>query len=512
MSSFAVSASASVPDSTDWLSTPLTALAPLESALRCQVCKDFFNTPMMTSCSHTFCSLCIRRYLSQEGRCPACRTADQELKLRRNWAVEELVSGFVEERDGLLNFARKCAEADTENQECEGPRPKKRRKIEASQSQQNVAGAERRSTRSQSRKAAGQTSQESAATQTIADSDDAGSEYEEQDDNDKHVMVQATNQKHAQAEPNDGLVACPGCGKRMKEEVVFTHLDHCTSSHGNEVPETAPLTNGLHRSPRNQQPRASTAYPPPDTLSSGKPRERLPTLAYSMLNDTALRKKLQALGISSQGPKLLLQKRHTEWVNLWNANCDSRNPRTKRDLLGELDVWERTQGRQILQGMSASASGGQGMGVMAKDFDGESWMRGNKSDFEELVRRARQKKATTTLADDKKSKAEIESRPGTSTQEIFRSGSAAVNASGASSQMTSQAGLGPQTSATKSPFFESAVDSAAEPGREDEARSERPVPSPSPLGAVVDLTSTTKPPTELEQSQSQSSHLNGVYA
>jgi E3 ubiquitin-protein ligase RAD18 len=511
MSSFAVSASASVPDSTDWLSTPLAALAPLESALRCQVCKDFFNTPMMTSCSHTFCSLCIRRYLSQEGRCPACRTADQELKLRRNWVVEELVSGFVEERDGLLNFARKCAEADTENQEeCEGPRPKKRRKVEAPQSQQNVAGAERRSTRSQSRKAAGQTSQESAATQTIADSDDAGSEYEEQDD--KHVMVQATNQKHAQAEPNDGLVACPGCGKRMKEEVVFTHLDHCTSSNGNDVPETAPVTNGLHRSPRNQQPRASTAYTPPDTLSSGKPRERLPTLAYSMLNDTALRKKLQALGISSQGPKLLLQKRHTEWVNLWNANCDSRNPRTKRDLLGELDVWERTQGRQILQGMSALASGGQGMGVMAKDFDGESWMRGNKSDFEELVRRARQKKATTTLADDKKSKAEIESRPRMSAQEIFRSGSAAADTSGTSSQMTSQAGPGPQTSATKSPFFESAVDSAAEPGREDEARSERPVPSPSPLGAVVDLTSTTKPPTEMEQSQSQSSHLNGVFA
>jgi E3 ubiquitin-protein ligase RAD18 len=509
--SHAASVSDSVPDSTDWLSTPLAALAPVESALRCQVCKDFFNTPMMTSCSHTFCSLCIRRYLSQEGRCPACRTADQELKLRRNWVVEELVSGFMEERDGLLNFARKCAEADTENQEeGEGPRPKKRRrKVEAPQSQQNVAGLERRSTRSQSRKDAVQTSQESAATQTIADSDDAGSEYEGQDD--KHVVVQATNQKHARAEPNDGLVACPGCGKRMKEEVVFTHLDHCTSSGGNEIPETAPVTNGLHRSPRNQQPRASTAYAPPDTLSSGKPRERLPTLAYSMLNDTALRKKLQALGISSQGPKLLLQKRHTEWVNLWNANCDSRNPRTKRDLLGELDVWERTQGRQILQGMTASASGGQGMGVMAKDFDGESWMRGNKSDFEELVRRARQKRATAAPVDDK-SKAEIESRPGTSAQEVFGSASASVDASGTSSQMTSQAEPGPQTSATKSPFFESAIDSPAEPDREDEARSKRPVPSPSPLGAVVDLTSTTKPPTEMEQSQSQSSHLNGVFA
>ncbi|OCL04313.1 hypothetical protein AOQ84DRAFT_226128, partial [Glonium stellatum] len=47
-----------IPDSTDWLPTPLASLTPLEVALRCQVCKDFFDTPMLTSCAHTFCSLC----------------------------------------------------------------------------------------------------------------------------------------------------------------------------------------------------------------------------------------------------------------------------------------------------------------------------------------------------------------------------------------------------------------------------------------------------------------------
>jgi E3 ubiquitin-protein ligase RAD18 len=83
-------------------------------------------------------------------------------------------------------------------------------------------------------------------------------------------------------------------------------------------------------------------------------------------------------------------------VNLWNVNCDSRNPRTKREFLGELDVWERTQGRQLLQGMNAAAGSGQGTEVMAKGFDGESWMKGNKSDFDELVRRAREKKANSS--------------------------------------------------------------------------------------------------------------------
>jgi E3 ubiquitin-protein ligase RAD18 len=95
-----------VPDSTDWLSTPLASLAAVESALRCQVCKDFFRTPMITTCSHTFCSLCIRRALSNEGKCPLCRAPEQELKLRSNWSVEEAVEAFVKARTATLEMAR----------------------------------------------------------------------------------------------------------------------------------------------------------------------------------------------------------------------------------------------------------------------------------------------------------------------------------------------------------------------------------------------------------------------
>ena len=49
-------------------SGPPTHLAPVEQALRCQMFKDFFNTPMITSCSHIFCSLCTRRCLTNDER------------------------------------------------------------------------------------------------------------------------------------------------------------------------------------------------------------------------------------------------------------------------------------------------------------------------------------------------------------------------------------------------------------------------------------------------------------
>ena len=61
---------------------------------------------MITSCSHTFCSLCIRRCLTTDGRCPACRTQDQAIKLRANSSVQELVDAFKGARPVVLQFGR----------------------------------------------------------------------------------------------------------------------------------------------------------------------------------------------------------------------------------------------------------------------------------------------------------------------------------------------------------------------------------------------------------------------
>lgn len=354
-----------VSDSTDWLSTPLSAISPLDAALRCQVCKDFFTTPMITSCSHTFCSLCIRRYLSQEGRCPVCRELDQEMKLRRNWAVEELVTVFSQSREGLLTFARTAKEKVHEPDVPVGP-PKKRRKLNG----EAVAQVERRNTRSQSRKAI-QASQESLGNSTlesVPDSED-GSEYEEEETSNR--------ESPHMPEPNDGLVACPACGKRMKEELVYTHLDTCTGSSS----EPTPSIPSIPQSRAGPIPSGSIAYSMPN---SDHFKDRLPTINYAMLSETQLRKKLKELGIPNVGNKVLLQKRHTEWLNLWNSNCDSRNPRPKRDLLRDLDTWERTQGRQIANNPGPS-------GVMIKDFDRDHYVRSHKSDFDSLIAQARAK-------------------------------------------------------------------------------------------------------------------------
>src|SRR5579862_7291247 len=85
-----------ISDPSDWTNTSLQSLYPLDSNLRCLICKDFYTAPVITTCLHTFCSLCIRRSLSAESQCPACRTTNvSDSGLRANKVVEDLVENFL---------------------------------------------------------------------------------------------------------------------------------------------------------------------------------------------------------------------------------------------------------------------------------------------------------------------------------------------------------------------------------------------------------------------------------
>lgn len=116
--------------------------------------------------------------------------------------------------------------------------------------------------------------------------------------------------------------------------------------------------------------------------------ERLPQLNYSLFKETALRKKLVDLGIPGGGPKALLIRRHTEWVNLVNANCDSSRLRTKRELLHDLAEWDRSQGRVIPNRLGLVANANS---LMRKDFDGVAWGAAHNKDFRRLIQEARER-------------------------------------------------------------------------------------------------------------------------
>lgn len=331
-----------VPDPTDWLSTSIPSFANLEAPLHCQICKEFYDTPMITSCNHTFCSRCIRTSLSQDGKCPACRTSDQASKLRNNWALQEVVAAFVGAREEALGVAKQAQE---------GVRVGKRKRIV----EESTVGrdSEGRNTRSKSRRIAGVGSQQDA----IEIEDSEGEEEYTPDSPER---------------PDDGLVECPlECGKRMKEAEVFAHLDRCEEE----------------KQERQRKGKASQShlngFGTSNSQPATRPQDRINQLNYSMLTDTAMAKKLKEGGIPNWGNKKLMTNRHREWVNIWNANCDSTQPRTKRELLHDLDVWERTQGGKAPTTNSS---------LMRKDFDGDAHSKLHHDDFSRLIADARRKK------------------------------------------------------------------------------------------------------------------------
>ncbi|KAI4205434.1 MAG: hypothetical protein LQ350_000477 [Teloschistes chrysophthalmus] len=173
---------------------------------------------------------------------------------------------------------------------------------------------------------------------------------------------------------DDGLAACPICGLRMKEEAVFLHLD--THNEANEA----------QRKDSARRKRSPSVDIIGESRVKVKPPERLPHINYYVLKDNVLRKKLAELGIPNTGSKNLLIRRHTEWVNIVNANADSSRPKTKREMLRELDMWDRSTGRSIAN--NSSDQGGVGS-VMNKHFDGTAWSQNHSSDFQDLISKAR---------------------------------------------------------------------------------------------------------------------------
>jgi E3 ubiquitin-protein ligase RAD18 len=115
------------------------------------------------------------------------------------------------------------------------------------------------------------------------------------------------------------------------------------------------------------------------------PPTRLSQLNYAMLKEGSLRKKLQEIGIPTWGTKDLLKRRHIEWLNIYNSNCDAHESvrKSKRQLVKELEEWEHTQGGRADSRESR---------IMKKDFDGTGHAKSHKTEFDDLIAKARAKR------------------------------------------------------------------------------------------------------------------------
>ncbi|GAP91888.2 putative E3 ubiquitin-protein ligase RAD18 [Rosellinia necatrix] len=408
----------SVADSTDWIPTPLSGLSAVEAALRCQICKDFYTTPMLTSCNHTFCSLCIRRALSAEGKCPLCRASEQEMRLRSNWSMEEVVAAFTRARAAVLDFARRPhapVRADTPKRTAD-----EMRNGDGDGDDDDYDGRQPSSQQQQRSSKRLRSSARLSKTRGM----EATAEMARQE---SHIHDPEPEPEPApEPEPNDGLVRCPICQRRMKEIQVDRHMDTTCPGAPDPAPPprpkpTAVITNAFAPSTSSFSANTTittattattttitTAKPPPPTAKTKKPHhppppERRPALNYTLIREPQLRRELADAGLSTAGNRAMLERRHREWVMICNANCDAQRPKRTSDLRRDLDVWERTQGSRAPApttgagagaGSSSSRSGaGDGAHIRDKDFDGAAWAAKHDGSFRDLIADARRTRA-----------------------------------------------------------------------------------------------------------------------
>jgi E3 ubiquitin-protein ligase RAD18 len=96
-----------------------------------------------------------------------------------------------------------------------------------------------------------------------------------------------------------------------------------------------------------------------------------------------------ALHDLTHGNKPLLSARHKEYVILFNANLDRRDPVPKRELLQQMQVWELW-----LQGQG-------GEGEKRKEIDVGEWERRFAGEFSDLVRMVSESTKRRKMEEDK---------------------------------------------------------------------------------------------------------------
>uniref|UniRef100_I3M508 RING-type E3 ubiquitin transferase n=1 Tax=Ictidomys tridecemlineatus TaxID=43179 RepID=I3M508_ICTTR len=284
----------------------LAVMKRIDDLLRCGICFEYFNIAMIIpQCSHNYCSLCIRKFLSYKTQCPTCCVTVTEPDLKNNRILDELVKSLNFARNHLLQFALESPPIS--------PASSSSKKLAV---KVHTPGGYRHSLKQGSRlmdnflvrENNGSISELSMKENDIKFSPqkEASTSLETKaacfmgktalgfSDTNCHEIPSTSTLKQV------SKVDCPVCGVSILENHINKHLDSCLS--------------------REEKKESLRSF-----VNKRKP---LPKTVYNLLSDRDLKKKLKQHGLSTQGNRQQLIKRHQEFVHMYNAQCDALHPKS----------------------------------------------------------------------------------------------------------------------------------------------------------------------------------------
>ncbi|XP_014802100.1 PREDICTED: E3 ubiquitin-protein ligase RAD18 isoform X2 [Calidris pugnax] len=278
---------------------------------------------IIPQCSHNYCSLCIRKFLSYKTQCPTCCVAVSESDLKNNRTLDELVKSFNSARQQLFQLvldtplissplacSRYSAGKSQGRSPVSWPVVKeevpvidsflKKEKVCTSTKADGLAGTEQKVFKTEEQRNLYGSSAE-------ADGKDSEAGTQSPESTQSHEKPSTSVVKRVEK------VECPVCEVAIPEQYINKHLDSCLSREEKK-----------------------------DSLrSSAHKRKPMSKVVYNLLSDRDLRKKLKEHGLSTQGTRQQLVKRHQEFVHVYNAQCDSLNPKSVAEVVKELEKNEK---------------------------------------------------------------------------------------------------------------------------------------------------------------------------
>ncbi|XP_029457302.1 E3 ubiquitin-protein ligase RAD18 isoform X3 [Rhinatrema bivittatum] len=295
----------------------------VDDLLRCGICFDYFNIAMIIpQCSHNYCSLCIRKSLSYKTQCPTCCVAVVEPDLRNNRLLDELVKNFHSARQHLFQFILDSPPMSPQTLH----NTHSAVKMHAARSMSYVGLKQEKKfidsflvkTNTLTSKSTQEITMEEMKVDKMEDpSHSAGACGAMCDETESNSCSPAASPEKPSTSAliEDRKVECPVCGVNISERFINKHLDNCLTRE--EKKES--LRSSVHK------------------------RKPMAKVVYNLLSDRDLRKKLKDIGLSAQGPKQQLIKRHQEFVHMYNAQCDSLNPKSAAEIVKEIEYNEKTR-------------------------------------------------------------------------------------------------------------------------------------------------------------------------
>lgn len=75
----------------------------LNGLFDCGICYNEINDPTAAPCGHSFCRLCIERWLQSNNQCPECKTEIDDRELVRNYYVDRMKTQFRQMKEKARN-------------------------------------------------------------------------------------------------------------------------------------------------------------------------------------------------------------------------------------------------------------------------------------------------------------------------------------------------------------------------------------------------------------------------